>query len=175
MLKKTALFTSLAASVLAFATLSYAAPATPVQEPAPAVQQAVKVDMAGAIEAAQAKFPGSKAISASLHPTRGYGLVWDVRLTGEDGNAVRVFVNPEDASVIASNSIGIRGMGPGYGYGPGYGQGLGMGPGAGYPDCPRAGGPGMGNPDCPYWDDRAPRHHGGWWHGGRHGRGCGWF
>lgn len=168
---KKLILSALAASALAFATLSYAAPGTAPSEPASATQVASKIDMAAALQAAQAKFPEASALSASLHGTRGYGLVWDVRMEAKDGSMVRVFVSPEDASVLASDNFGIRERAPRYergpGYGPGYGPRGGYGPGYG-PGC-------MGmNPDCPYYDEGRPRHHGGWWHGRRHGGGC-WF
>ncbi len=168
---KKLILSALAASALTFATLSYAAPGTAPSEPASATQVASKIDMAAALQAAQAKFPEASALSASLHGTRGYGLVWDVRMEAKDGSMVRVFVSPEDASVLASDNFGIRERAPRYergsGYGPGYGPRGGYGPGYG-PGC-------MGmNPDCPYYDEGRPRHHGGWWHGRRHGGGC-WF
>lgn len=168
---KKLILSALAASALAFATLSYAAPGTAPSEPASATQVAAKIDMTAALKAAQEKFPEASALSASLHGTRGYGLVWDVRMEAKDGSMVRVFVSPEDASVLASDNFGIRERAPRYergpGYGPGYGPRGGYGPGYG-PGC-------MGmNPDCPYYDEGRPRHHGGWWHGRRHGGGC-WF
>lgn len=168
---KKLILSALAASALAFATLSYAAPGTALSEPASATQVAAKIDMTAALKAAQEKFPEASALSASLHGTRGYGLVWDVRMEAKDGSMVRVFVSPEDASVLASDNFGIRERAPRYergpGYGPGYGPRGGYGPGYG-PGC-------MGmNPDCPYYDEGRPRHHGGWWHGRRHGGGC-WF
>lgn len=168
---KKLILSALAASALAFATLSYAAPGTAPSEPASATQVAAKIDMTAALKAAQAKFPEASALSASLHGTRGYGLVWDVRMEAKDGSMVRVFVSPEDGSIVASDNFGIRERAPRYergpGYGPGYGPRGGYGPGYG-PGC-------MGmNPDCPYYDEGRPRHHGGWWHGRRHGGGC-WF
>lgn len=164
---KKLILSSIAASALALATLSYAAPGSAPKEPAPATQVASKIDMAAALQAAQAKFPEASALSASLHGTRGYGLVWDVRMEAKDGSMVRVFVSPEDASVLASDNFGIRERAPRYERGPGYDRGPGYGPGYG-PGC-------MGmNPDCPYYDEGRPRHHGGWWHGRRHGGGC-WF
>mgnify|MGYP000064375932 FL=1 len=168
---KKLILSALAASALAFATLSYAAPGTAPSEPASATQVAAKIDMTAALKAAQEKFPEASALSASLHGTRGYGLVWDVRMEAKDGSMVRVFVSPEDGSIVASDNFGIRERAPRYergpGYGPGYGPRGGYGPGYG-PGC-------MGmNPDCPYYDEGRPRHHGGWWHGRRHGGGC-WF
>lgn len=168
---KKLILSALAASALAFATLSYAAPGTAPSEPASATQVAAKIDMTAALQAAQEKFPEASALSASLHGTRGYGLVWDVRMEAKDGSMVRVFVSPEDGSIVASDNFGIRERAPRYergpGYGPGYGPRGGYGPGYG-PGC-------MGmNPDCPYYDEGRPRHHGGWWHGRRHGGGC-WF
>ena len=169
-MKKTIVFASVAASALAFATLSYAATDTDPNAPAEVTQAASKIGMADALEAAKAKYPDAEALSATLHGTRSYGLVWDVRMEGKDGTAARVFVNPEDGTVLASNDIGIRNSARferGPGYGPGYGPRGGYGPGYG-PGC-------MGmNPDCPYYDEGRPRHHGGWWHGRRHGGGC-WF
>lgn len=168
---KKLILSALAASALAFATLSYAAPGTAPSEPASATQVAAKIDMTAALKAAQEKFPEASALSASLHGTRGYGLVWDVRMEAKDGSMVRVFVSPEDGSIVASDNFGIRERAPRYergpGYGPGYGPRGGYGPGYG-PGC-------MGmNPDCPYYDEGRPRHHGGWWHGRHHGGGC-WF
>lgn len=176
---KKLILSSIAASALALATLSYAAPGSAPREPAPATQVASKIDMAAALQAAQAKFPEASALSASLHGTRGYGLVWDVRMEAKDGSMVRVFVSPEDALVLASDNFGIRERapryerGPGYdrapGYAPGYGPRGGYGPGYG-PGC------GMGmNPDCPYYGEGRPHHRGGWHHGGRHGGWCPWF
>ena len=174
---KKLILSALAASALAFATLSYAAPGTAPSEPASATQVAAKIDMTAALKAAQEKFPEASALSASLHGTRGYGLVWDVRMEAKDGSMVRVFVSSEDGSIVASDNFGIRERAPRYERGPGYDRGPGYGPGYG----PRGGyGPGYGpgcmgmNPDCPYYDEGRPRHHGGWWHGRRHGGGC-WF
>ena len=71
---KKLILSSIAASALALATLSYAAPGSAPKEPAPATQVASKIDMAAALQAAQAKFPEASALSASLHGTRGgYG------------------------------------------------------------------------------------------------------
>ena len=77
---KKLILSALAASALAFATLSYAAPGTAPSEPASATQVAAKIDMTAALKAAQEKFPEASALSASLHGTRGYGLVWDARI-----------------------------------------------------------------------------------------------
>ena len=101
-MKKTLILSSIAASALALATLSYAATGTAPADPSPAVQAASKINMAAALDAAKAKFPDANALSASLHGTRGYGLVWDVRMEGKDGSVARVFVSPEDGSVLAS-------------------------------------------------------------------------
>ena len=98
-MKKTLVFASVAASALALATLSYAATDT---------ETASKIGMDDALEAAKTKFPDAEALSATLRGTRGYGLVWDVCMEGKDGKAARVFVNPEDGTVLASNDIGIR-------------------------------------------------------------------
>lgn len=176
---KKLILSSIAASALALATLSYAAPGSAPKEPAPATQVASKIDMAAALQAAQAKFPEASALSASLHGTRGYGLVWDVRMEAKDGSVVRVFVSPEDASVLASDNFGIRERAPRYERGPGYDRAPGYAPGYG----PRGGygpgyGPGSGmgmNPDCPYYGEGRPHHRGGWHHGGRHGGWCPWF
>lgn len=184
---KKLILSALAASALAFATLSYAAPGTAPSEPASATQVAAKIDMTAALKAAQEKFPEASALSASLHGTRGYGLVWDVRMEAKDGSMVRVFVSPEDGSIVASDNFGIRERAPRYERGAGYerGPGYGYGPRGGRgmnPDCPYYGegpgyGPGCGmgmNPDCPYYGEGRPHHRGGWWHGRRHGGGC-WF
>ena len=84
---KKLILSSIAASALALATLSYAAPGSAPKEPAPATQVASKIDMAAALQAAQAKFPEASALSASLHGTRGYGLVWDARIIAANGAA----------------------------------------------------------------------------------------
>lgn len=157
-MKKTLILSSIAASALALATLSYAAtgtaPADPAPaDPAPAVQAASKINMAAALDAAKAKFPDANALSASLHGTRGYGLVWDVRMEGKDGSVARVFVSPEDGSVLASDHFGIREGAPRYERGPGMGM----------------------NPDCPYYGEGRPHHRGGWHHDGRRGGNCPWF
>ena len=114
-MKKTLILSSIAASALALATLSHAATGTAPADPAPAVQAASKINMAAALDAAKAKFPDANALSASLHGTRGYGLVWDVRMEGKDG------------SVLASDHFGIREGAPRYERGPGMGMN---------PDCP---------------------------------------
>ena len=148
--------------------------------------------MTAALKAAQEKFPEASALSASLHGTRGYGLVWDVRMEAKDGSMVRVFVSPEDASVLASDNFGIRERAPRYERDPGYDRGPGYGPGYGprggrgmNPDCPYYGegpgyGPGCGmgmNPDCPRMGEGRGYHHGhfGGHHGGRRGGYCPWF
>lgn len=107
-MKKTVLFSSIAASVLAFATLSYAATEGTVTAPAAQEEATVKIDLQGALAAAQTKFAGAKALSASLHNTRHYGLVWDVRMEGADRQSIRVYVNPADGSILGANEIGIR-------------------------------------------------------------------
>ena len=84
---KKLILSALAASALAFATLSYAAPGTAPSEPASATQVAAKIDMTAALKAAQEKFPEASALSASLHGTRGYGLVWDARIIAAVGTA----------------------------------------------------------------------------------------
>lgn len=150
---KKLILSALAASALAFATLSYAAPSTAPSEPASATQVAAKIDMTAALKAAQEKFPEASALSASLHGTRGYGLVWDVRMEGKDGSVARVFVSPEDGSVLASDHFGIREGAPRYERGPGMGM----------------------NPDCPYYGEGRPHHRGGWHHDGRRGGNCPWF
>lgn len=150
---KKLILSALAASALAFATLSYAAPGTAPSEPASATQVAAKIDMTAALKAAQEKFPEASALSASLHGTRGYGLVWDVRMEGKDGSVARVFVSPEDGSVLASDHFGIREGAPRYERGPGMGM----------------------NPDCPYYGEGRPHHRGGWHHDGRRGGNCPWF
>lgn len=104
-MKKTLVFASVAASALALATLSYAATDTAPNAPAAVTQAASKIGMADALAAAKAKFPDAEALSATLHGTRSYGLVWDVRMEGKDGTAARVFVNPEDGTVLASNAV----------------------------------------------------------------------
>lgn len=152
-MKKTLVFASVAASALALATLSYAATDTAPNAPAAVTQAASKIGMADALTAAKAKFPDAEALSATLRGTRSYGLVWDVRMEGKDGTAARVFVNPEDGSVLASNEIGIRKGAPRYE------RGLGMGM----------------NPDCPYYGEGRLHHRGGWHRGGRHGGDCPWF
>ena len=152
-MKKTLILSSIAASALALATLSYAATGTAPADPSPAVQAASKINMAAALDAAKAKFPDANALSASLHGTRGYGLVWDVRMEGEDGSVARVFVSPEDGSVLASDHCGIREGAPRYERGPGMGM----------------------NPDCPYYGEGRPHHRGGWHHDGRRGGNCPWF
>ena len=150
---KKLILSALAASALAFATLSYAAPGTAPSEPASATQVAAKIDMTAALQAAQEKFPEASALSASLHGTRGYGLVWDVRMEGKDGSVARVFVSPEDGSVLASDHFGIREGAPRYERAPGMGM----------------------NPDCPYYGEGRPHHRGGWHHDGRRGGNCPWF
>ena len=150
---KKLILSALAASALAFATLSYAAPGTAPSEPASATQVAAKIDMTAALKAAQEKFPEASALSASLHGTRGYGLVWDVRMEAKDGSMVRVFVSPEDGSIVASDNFGIRERAPRYERGPGMGM----------------------NPDCPYYGEGRPHHRGGWHHDGRRGGNCPWF
>lgn len=155
-MKKTLVFASVAASALALATLSYAATDAAPKAPAAVTQAASKIGMADALEAAKAKFPNAEALSATLHGTCSYGLVWDVRMEGKDGTAARVFVNPEDGTVIASVDIGIR-NGECFGRGSGYGPGMGM------------------NPDSPRMGEGRGHHHGGWHHGGRRGGDCPWF
>ena len=157
-MKKTIVFASVAASALALATLSYAATDTDPNAPAAVTQAASKIGMADALEAAKAKYPDAEALSATLHGTRSYGLAWDVRMEGKDGTAARVFVNPEDGTVLASNDIGIR-NGARFERGPGYGPGMGM------------------NPDCPRMGEGRGYHHGhfGGHHGGRRGGDCPWF
>ena len=149
-MKKTFVFASVVASALALATLSYAATDTAPKVPAAATQAASKIGMADALEAAKTKFPDAEALSATLRGTRGYGLVWDVHMEGKDGTTARVFVNPEDGTVLASNDNGIRRGAPRFERGPGMGM----------------------NPDCPYYDEGRPHHRGGWHHGGRRGGDC---
>lgn len=155
-MEKTLVFASVAASALTLATLSYAATDTASNAPAAVTQTASKIGMADALEAAKTKFPDAEALSATLRGTRGYGLVWDVCMEGKDGNSARVFVNPEDGTVLASNDIGIR-NGTRFERGPGYGPSMGM------------------NPDCPRMGEGRGYHHGGWHHGGRRGGDCPWF
>lgn len=155
-MEKTLVFASVAASALTLATLSYAATDTASNAPAAVTQTASKIGMADALEAAKTKFPDAEALTATLRGTRGYGLVWDVCMEGKDGKAARVFVNPEDGTVLASNDIGIR-NGTRFERGPGYGPSMGM------------------NPDCPRMGEGRGYHHGGWHHGGRRGGDCPWF
>lgn len=155
-MEKTLVFASVAASALTLATLSYAATDTASNAPAAVTQTASKIGMADALEAAKTKFPDAEALSATLRGTRGYGLVWDVCMEGKDGKAARVFVNPEDGTVLASNDIDIR-NGTRFERGPGYGPSMGM------------------NPDCPRMGEGRGYHHGGWHHGGRRGGDCPWF
>ena len=84
-MKKTIVFASVVASALALATLSYAATDTDPNAPAAVTQAASKIGMADALEAAKAKYPDAEALSATLHGTRSYGLVWDVRMEGKYG------------------------------------------------------------------------------------------
>lgn len=165
MLKKSALSAMLAALTLGAATIAFAAPAAPAPAPAPAPEAAAPakaaVSMAEAVAAAEKAYK-AEAFRTTLAPTPRYGLVWDVRMSREDGSRVRALVDAATGKILAANDMGILPNGPRAGKGPGMGPGAGMGP---RPDCPY-GGPGMGmgpgagmGPGCPMG---GPRHHRHW-------------
>ena len=147
-----------AAAILAaalFASAAYAAAPTP--EPVPPVQASAEaaklISMSEAVAAAEKAY-SAKAVTASVHGTRAYGTVWDVRLAGEKGERLRVFVDASTGKILAANSMGIR-------------DGRPMPPPGSRADCPYA--------DCPMVDgygyDYGPHHR-----RGRHHRdgGCWW-
>ncbi len=133
-----------AAAAALFAAFSCAASAaSAVQAPAAVIEapaSAAATPMSAAIAAAEAEYAGAKAVNASLRPCPTYGLVWDVRLVGENGARIRALVDAEKGGIVAADLMGIRGRSCS----------------AGMPaDCP------MRNGDAP----RRSRHHGGGHHG----------
>ena len=113
MMKKNVLAAVFAAAAMTVAMGAHAADAA--QPPVPNVPSinarapmpAPKVAMTEAVASAQQAWHGDVR-SASLHMSRQYGQVWDVRMVRDDKTRVRTFVDAETGKVVAGDQMGIN-------------------------------------------------------------------
>lgn len=113
MMKKNVLAAVFAAAAMTVAMGAHAADAA--QPPVPNVPSinarapmpAPKVAMTEAVASAQQAWHGDVR-SASLHMSRQYGQVWDVRMIRDDKTRVRTFVDAETGKVVAGDQMGIN-------------------------------------------------------------------
>ena len=113
MMKKNVLAAVFAAAAMTVAMGAHAADAA--QPPVPNVPSinarapmlAPKVSMNEAVASAQKAWHGDVR-SASLHMSKQYGQVWDVRMVRDDKTRVRTFVDAQTGKVVAGDKIGIK-------------------------------------------------------------------